>query len=638
MAILTIQNLTKSFSVRTLFSDVSFEIGKTDRVGLVGVNGCGKTTLLRILEGKEPMDSGNVILTKGCRVACLDQDLNLPPETTVSEAALTVFSELSQMEQQLQEIQLRLEKGDGDTERLIARQASLNETFMNRGGLTYKSRMRSACLGLGLREADLSRPVSSLSGGETRKVLLAMLLLSEADLLLLDEPTNHLDIGAVEWLENFLLSFTGAFIAISHDRYFLDRVTERTLELENGHLTATKGNYSRHVELKMDQRLLAQRQYNNMQREIKRIEGIIVQQKRWNQAHNYVTIASKQKQIDRLKAQLVPPEPLPKELRFNFRAVDAAGNEVLRTKGLSKGFQGKKLFDDIDLLIGKNERVCLIGSNGCGKSTFLKTILGRLDPDKGSYVIGANVEIGYYDQNVACSDPEKTIFDDVYDAFPRLDPKQIRNTLGQFLFRGDDVFKKMGDLSGGELARIQLLKLMMSGCNFLLLDEPTNHLDITSREALENALSEYGGTMLIVTHDRYFINRLADRILIMHDGKIEAVQGDYDSYKEILLEKTAPEEKVSEQPAENDYLKNKAKRAQIAKAKADLRRTEERAEILEGEIQELEALLASPEIQSDYSKTNALYQDLTGKKMELEQVYEAWEQAETYLAEVEMNG
>ena len=640
MAVLTVTNLKKSFSVRTLFSGVSFEIGKGDRVGLVGVNGCGKTTLFSIIEGRDTPDEGSVGIAKNAKVACLDQALTLPPKTSVEEAALSVFSELSGMEAQLIRIQAQLEQGGEGLEKLVLQQARVYDDFAQKGGLTYKSRMHAACLGLGLNERDLSRPISSLSGGETRKVLLAMLLLSNADLLLLDEPTNHLDIAAVEWLENFLLGFPGAFIAVSHDRYFLDRVTDRTLELQNGRLTATRGNYSRHVELKMDNRALAIRHYDNAQREIKRIEGIIAQQRRWNQERNYVTIASKQKQIDRLKADLVKPDPLPAEFRFHFHAVDAAGNEILRTKRLTKRFADKTLFEDADILIKRNERVCLLGANGCGKSTFLKLIRGKLEPDAGSYAVGANVEIGYYDQNVTCLYPEKTIFDDVYDTFPRLEPQQIRNTLGQFLFQGDAVFKRMGELSGGELARIQLLKLMMQGCNFLLLDEPTNHLDIASREALENALADYGGTMLIVTHDRYFINKLADRVLIMHDGRIEAVEGDYDSYKELLLEDGQAHEAAERAPQENEYVKSKAQRARLTKAKTELRRAERAVSDTESEIADLEKELNLPGVQSDYGRTNELYGLLTAKKALLDGCYAAWEAAEKalYALEDEQNG
>ena len=627
MALLTCKGLTKSFSVRTLFTDIGFQIEQDDAIGLVGINGCGKTTLLKILRGIEPYDTGSISIRKGCRIGSLDQTIDTTAGRTVFETALTVFDELLQLERQMAEVQQKLDSGCPESARMAEKQARLYDIFCEKGGLTYRSRIRSACLGLGLSETDLERPVNSLSGGEARKVTLAMLLLREHDLLLLDEPTNHLDIAAVEWLEQYLLAYKGAFLVISHDRYFLDKVTRKTIEIENGHLLYTNGNYSAHVERKTDQRVLSQRHYDRQMREIRRIEAIIAQQKRWNQERNYVTIASKQKQIDRLKKDLVPPEPVPDELRFHFMAPDATGNEALRTDHLTKGFGGRILFRDVDLLIRKNSKVFLLGGNGTGKSTFLKLIRGEIEPDGGSFVIGANVRTGYYDQNVRCDHPHKTIFDDVYDSFPSMDPKQIRNTLAQFLFRGDDVFKEMGSLSGGELARVQLLKLMMSGCNFLILDEPTNHLDIASREALENALSEYGGTMLIVSHDRYFINRIADRVLVLHDGVIESVEGDYESCREWIVQKnmSADKEKTHETSPQNEYVRTREARARLTKLKSDLNRTERSITEMEAGIEEAEKKLLEPEIAHDYEASNEIYKEMERMRGELDTLYERWE-------------
>ena len=627
MALLTCKGLTKSFSVRTLFTDIGFQIEQDDAIGLVGANGCGKTTLLKILRGIEPCDAGTVSIRRDCRIGSLDQTIDTTVRRTVFETALTVFDELLQLERQMAEVQEKLDSGCPEAARMAEKQARLYDAFCEKGGLTYRSRVRSACLGLGLSEEDLERPVNSLSGGEARKVSLAMLLLREHDLLLLDEPTNHLDIAAVEWLEQYLLAYKGAFLVISHDRYFLDKVTRKTIEIENGHLLYTNGSYSTHIDRKTDQRILSQRHYDRQMREIRRIESIIAQQKRWNQERNYVTIASKQKQIDRLKKDLVPPEPVPDELRFHFMAPDATGNEVLRTDHLAKGFGGRTLFRNVDLLIKKNSKVFLLGGNGTGKSTFLKLICGELEPDSGSFVIGANVRTGYYDQNVRCDHPEKTIFDDIYDSFPSMDPKQIRNTLAQFLFRGDDVFKEMGSLSGGELARVQLLKLMMSGCNFLILDEPTNHLDISSREALENALSEYGGTMLIVSHDRYFINRIADRVLVLHDGVIESVDGDYESCREWIVQRNmnAEKEKSREPSPQNEYVRTREARARLSKLKSDLNRTERSITETEAGIEEAEKKLLEPEIAHDYEASNELYMEMERMRGDLDALYERWE-------------
>lgn len=631
MAILRAAGLTKYFGERTLFSDVSFELFPGDRVGFVGVNGCGKSTLLRMLDGRESIDKGQLSIAKDCKIASLDQTIPPAGENTLYQTVLDVFSPLLEMETQLAGVANDIERGDGNLERLVAKQCRLQEAYETQGGLTFRTRTRATLLGLGFSEEDLEKRLHLMSGGEIRKALLSRLLLSDANLLLLDEPTNHLDIGAVEWLEEYLRGCKSAFIVISHDRYFLDHVTERTMELENGALKIARGNYSRYTELKMDAREILQRQYLNKQREIKRIEGIIEQQRRWNQERNYVTIASKEKQIARLRQELVKPDPLPENLRFSFRAVEGSGNDVLIGKRLKKSFGSETLFRNVDLHILKNERVCLIGANGCGKTTLLRILTGRAVPDEGTFAIGANVQVGYYEQSLTGFRPENSILNELWDAFPRLDQQTLRNTLGQFMFHGDDVMKKMSALSGGELARVQLLKLMLAGSNFLLLDEPTNHLDIASREALERALSDYGGTMLIVTHDRYFVNRLADRIVILGKNGITEFSGDWDAYKQFLAQEAEPEEvadATSEPVRENAYLKSKELRAQKAKCKGDRDRAEARIAELEAKAAALETTLNAPENASDYEKSSALYAELDQLKNTLETAYAAWEQAE----------
>ncbi|MBQ3108086.1 MAG: ABC-F family ATP-binding cassette domain-containing protein, partial [Clostridia bacterium] len=482
MALIAAHNLKKSFGTRTLFEDVTFELAPKEHAGLVGVNGCGKTTLFRILAGQESPDAGQVALNREAKISYMEQ-MELDLDRSLYGSALDAFAHLMEMELQLEEVNRKLTEGEGDLDALIRRQHSLQTRYEDGGGLTYRSRTRATLLGLGFTEAELEQPLSTMSGGQRSKAQLARVLLSGANLLLLDEPTNHLDIDSVNYLEDFLSSYPGAFIVISHDRYFLDKVTNRTLELENRRIESTNGNYSRHLELKASEREVALRHYQRTQREIRRIYGIVEQQRRWGQAHNFITAESKLKQAERLKATLVEPERDPESIRFHFTAREPGGNDVLMGENLKKSYGEKHLFHDVDLLIKKNERVFLLGPNGCGKTTLLRILTGREEPDAGTHRLGAKVQPAYYDQNISQMDPENTALQEVWDAYPRMRHTEVRNALATFLFKGDEVEKKIATLSGGEKARIQLLKMMLSGANLLLLDEPTNHLDIHSREA-----------------------------------------------------------------------------------------------------------------------------------------------------------
>ena len=636
MAILRVDELQKSFGVRTLFSDISFEIASGDRVGLVGVNGCGKTTLFNILLGREKQDSGSVGYAKDCRPAYLEQTLPEDGASTLYSAVLNGNQHLLSVEKKLEEISDKIHMATTEElDRLIRRQAALQEDYEQNGGLTFRARTRSALLGLGFSDADLELKTVSLSGGQLRKAALARILLSDSNLLFLDEPTNHLDIPSVQWLENFLLAYRGAYVVISHDRYFLDRVTTRTIEIENGKLILSSGAYSRHIELKMDEREIALRHYYNTQKEIKRIEGIIEQQRRWNQARNYVTIASKEKQIERLKETLVKPETDPKKIAFHFHASEVSGNDVLICKQLGKSYGTHTLFSNADLHILKNERICVIGANGCGKTTFLKILTGKAMQDNGTYVIGANVKLGYYEQNMGSLPAEKTILQEMEDSFPRMDDPLLRNALALFLFRGDDVQKKIAGLSGGELARIQLLKLMLGNVNFLLLDEPTNHLDIASREALENSLLEYGGTMLIVTHDRYFINRIADRIFLLDETGFHPFSGDWDAYCDSILENTQTIKCEKDSMPQNDYLLNKERKAAIARARAVCAQTEKKIAVAEGELDEIQQEIQKPENAADYNVSAQLYRRMEQKKSEIDALYVDWERATSQLTSID---
>ncbi|MEG2216166.1 MAG: ABC-F family ATP-binding cassette domain-containing protein, partial [Clostridia bacterium] len=612
---------------RTLFYDVSFDVFQKDHIGLVGVNGCGKTTLLQMLIGRESIDGGQISIGKTVRVAALEQAPVWAEGETLLQAVLHCFDHFKRMEEELHALSERMIHAETVTDVMVRRQAEVTERYQHDGGLTYQSRTRSALLGLGFTEEELSSQIARMSGGQMRKASLAKILLSDADLLLLDEPTNHLDIMSLEWLEEFLSNFSGAYIVISHDRYFLDHVCNRIFELENGTLHLSSGNYTQYVERKLDEREYALRRYDNGLREIKRIKGIIEQQRRWNQQRNFITIASKEKQIERLKSQLVKPEDAPQAIRFHLCADELTANEVIVCKHLKKQFGQKVLFSDLNLMIRNGERVCLIGMNGCGKTTLLRILLGLEQPDDGTYKLGANVKAGYFAQSTMHASSTETVLDALENAFPQYERKQIRNLLGTFLFQGDDVFKQLQTLSGGELARVQLLKMMLAGNNVLLLDEPTNHLDIPSCEALENALSDYGGTMLIITHDRYLANRIADRIILMDKTGLQEFEGDWDSYKAASLElqqNEPPEETVEK----NAYVLNKERRSAMNRAKGAVERAEQRISELEETLALLEPTLISPEIATDYEATSALCEKIDMQRQALECAYSEWEEAE----------
>ena len=633
MALLQAQRLVKQYGERELFSGVSFEVAPGERIGLVGVNGCGKTTLLRLLAGEEEPDAGRVTRAAECRVTWLAQQQPDAPELTLLDTALLEFAPLMELERQLADVAERLARSADDG--LIRRQARLQEEYQQRGGLTYRSRTRAVLLGLGFSEEALGQPVRQLSGGEARKAMLARVLLSEANLLLLDEPTNHLDIRAIEWLEEFLLSCRSAYIVVSHDRYFLDRVTERTIELTEGTALVSRGNYSRHLALKMDAREAAERKYFNQLREVRRIEGIIAQQRRWNQARNYVTIASKEKQLARIRQEMVKPAADPAAIRFRFRAAEPGGGDVLLAAGLQKGYGGRTLFAGLELHLLRGEHVCLLGANGCGKTTLLRILTGAEEPDAGSFRLGAGVRVGYYEQSLRGLDPDSTVLEQARTLFPRLDDGQLRSALGQFLFRGDDVFKRVGGLSGGELARIQLLKLMLQGCNLLLLDEPTNHLDIPSREALETALTAYDGTMLIVAHDRYFVDRVADRILVLDEAGLTGFSGDWTAYSAALRRQReeAAARRAPQKPARpaNDYVKKRDQRAAVARARDALARAEARVAEQERLLAACQARMAAPEIAADYAAVQREAEEAARLSAALEPLYAAWQEADAAL-------
>jgi ATP-binding cassette subfamily F protein 3 len=638
MAILTVNHIQQSFGEEVILQDISFEMQKSERVGLVGVNGSGKTTLFKVLTGEYTPDAGTVVFGKDTVLGYMEQHVCRDFHKTAFEEVMTVFAPLLRMERELEDLAnlLSSHPGEEEMERLIFRQSELNDRFVDAGGLTCRSRARSALLGLGFTEEQLENRVGVLSGGQKAKLQLAKMLLGGANLLLLDEPTNHLDIQAVEWLEDFLKNYSGAYIVISHDRYFLDKVTERTLEMENKTIVSYKGNYSRHLELREERRLAMQRVYENTQKEIQRIEGIIEQQRRWNQERNYVTIASKQKQIDRLEATLERPEEDPESIRFQFKASRRGGNDVLTAQDLSLSFGGPKLFENVGLEIKHGEKVFLIGPNGCGKTSLFKILLGQYTPDTGVVRLGSAIDVGYYEQSQLSLHDEKTVMDEIWDIHPQMTQTQVRSALAVFLFKGEDVFKLVGTLSGGERARVLLLKLMLSKANFLLLDEPTNHLDIGSCEALENALSGYDGTLFVVSHDRYLINKLADKVYVLGKEGAKLYLGNYDSYLEQREKEQAAAQEQNPQPVKvNLYKLRKEREADLRKRRTALSRLEEAIEENEGRIQALEEKLQDPEVAADYEAVTTTSQEIAGLHEKGESLLLEWTQLSEELEELE---
>ena len=608
MTSISCENIKVSFGVDTIIENVSFSLNDGDRLGIVGVNGAGKTTLFRAITGEYTREDGNVYISKDKTVGVLGQMLNFNEDNELLSEMFELFSQLLKQEKELEQLRLSADAGDSVASE---RYANLHETFTENGGYEFRGRCRGLLKSLGFTEEFWNIKISSLSGGQKTRLALAGLLLKNPDLMLLDEPTNHLDMDALFWLEDYLRQCRCTVLVISHDRYFLDRVTNKTLEIENKRGKLYNGNYSFYVEQKKADRDAQQKHYDQQQREIARIEGIIEQQRRWGQEHNFITIKSKQKQLEHME-KIDKPDRLPEQIKFGFSQSSESGNDVIELCNLSKSYPSNPLFSNVSLMVKKRDHVFISGSNGCGKSTLMKIIAGTEKQDSGSVNYGYNVKIGYYDQENQQLDPNNTVIDELWNCYGRLTQTEIRKALAVFLFKGEDVTKKVSVLSGGEKARLTLAKLIISPINLLILDEPTNHLDINSREALENALLQFDGTIIAVSHDRYFINKLANRILAFNvpkDGMIYDYHGtfeEYLAYKKDHLTQETTVDSVKKNSSKQDFLDSKKAAAEQRRIKNRLKQLAELIESAEAELDRISVEI-NGEAATDYVRLAELY-------------------------------
>ncbi len=628
MIILACNEISLSFGTDTILNSVSFRLLQGDKTGLVGVNGAGKSTLFNIITGSLRQDSGEVFMSKGLKLGHLDQNSGLESDNTIWLEMLKTFSSLISVENRLKQLEsdISREKNELRLSSMMMEYDRLLERFSREGGYEYNSRIKGVLRGLGFDDTQFDLPVKALSGGQKTRLALARLLLEEPDLLLLDEPTNHLDISAIEWLEDYLRSYKKSVLVISHDRYFLDTVTVKTIEIENCECKSYDGSYSEYAKKKAEARKIQQKHYELQQKEISRMEAFIEKQRQWNRERNIVAAESRQKAIDRLD-KLEAPKKLPGSIDITFRSSITSGNDVLFADGLSKSFPGKELFCDISFDIKRNEKIFLVGPNGCGKSTLLRILSGRLPQSSGHFGYGHKIILGYYDQELGELNEKNTVLEEVWDDNDDLTHTQIRNVLAQFLFSGEDVFKTVDILSGGEKSRVALAKLMLSGANVLLLDEPTNHLDINSREALEEALLTFDGTILAVSHDRYFIRKLATRVIEMEDKGIQDYRGGYQFYidhRRASVPDWAEESGRAVSVSKQEHLESK-------EDKARKRKLEKQLISCENEINRAEARLASivqemscEDALSDHILLTALHNEQLELENRLEQLYQQW--------------
>ncbi len=634
--ILSCQGISKSFGEKVILEDASFHIEEREKAALIGNNGAGKTTLLRIIMNELHADSGQVVLMKDKQIGYLAQYQDVQGHRTVYEELLSTKQYIIDMEERMRSMELEMKHASGEElDRLMNSYTRLTHEFELENGYAYKSELMGVLNGLGFAEEDFNKQVATLSGGQKTRVALGKLLISKPDILLLDEPTNHLDMESIAWLETYLLNYPGAVFIVSHDRYFLDKVVTKVVEIEAGHVRMYSGNYSAYAEKKAQLRDAQYKAYLNQQRDIKHQEAVIVKLKSFNREKSIKRAESREKMLNKIQ-RIEKPLEVQSQMRLSLEPRVVSGNDVLTVEELSKSFPQQKLFSNISFQIKRGERVALIGNNGTGKTTMLKILNGLLDADAGSFSLGAKVQIGYYDQEHHVLHAEKTIFQEISDTYPTLTETEIRNMLAAFLFTGDDVFKEISSLSGGERGRVSLAKLMLSEANFLILDEPTNHLDIASKEILEEALNSYTGTVLYVSHDRYFINQTATRILDLTNQSVVNYIGDYDYYlekKEELTEKYAPSaaetsvESKEEAPSEGKltWQQQKEEQARKRKQENELKKVEKRIEELETRDKEIDDTLILPDVCTNVGRCAELSREKDKIQQELEELYEKWE-------------
>lgn len=639
--ILACHNLNKAFGEQVIVKNGSFHIEEHEKAALIGPNGAGKSTILKMIMGELPADDGEIILAKGKTIGYLSQHQELMSGNTIFEEVQSAKADIIRIEEQIRSIELELKHLSGEElEKRLHTYHNLTALFERENGYAYQSEIVGVLKGLGFTEDDFDKKTDTLSGGQKTRVSLGKLLLTKPDVLLLDEPTNHLDMNSIAWLETYLMNYAGAVLIVSHDRYFLDRVVTKVVEVEHGGLMMFHGNYSDFAAKKKLVREAKLKEYLKQQQEIKHQEAVIDKLRSFNREKSIRRAESREKMLDKMVLIDKPVEDSA-ELRFTLEPSCISGNDVLKVEHLSKSFGSLKLFEDINFEIKRGEHVAIIGDNGTGKTTLLK-ILNEVEPaNSGSYTLGTNVHIGYYDQEHHVLHMEKTIFDEISDEYPHLTNTEIRNMLAAFLFTGDDVYKQIKDLSGGERGRVSLAKLMLSEANFLILDEPTNHLDITSKEILEKALNDYTGTLLYVSHDRYFINQTASRILDLVNHTFVNYIGNYDYYlekKEILTAAyssaapiTSVSSAVSNTPSETsetklDWKAQKEAQAKERKRQNDLKKTEERITVLEERDAEIDELMTQEDVYSNSVKCQELAKEKAGIAAELETLYEKWEE------------
>ena len=635
MIVMQTNQLTKSFGVNEVLKGINLTVQDRHRVGLVGSNGSGKSTLLKILAGKDHYDGGTLSMTRGLRIGYHTQLDDLTSPLTVWQEMETCFEDTFRMEEKLREMEARMgETHESDPEgfaRLSEEYTRLTDRFEEEDGYAWRSRLQGVLTGLGFTSAQYEQTVASLSGGERTRLKLGKLLLAKTDLLLLDEPTNHLDLNSMQWLEDYLRAYKGAVVVVSHDRYFLDAVCNSIAELSFGRIEQYEGNYTRCLKLREEVMVRRMKEYTLQQKEIAREEAIIAQFRAYNTEAAHIKAKSREKRLNMIERVDKPVEE--HNVYFRFHAGRGTGNDVLMCENLSKSFGARQLFHDLNLHVRAGERIALLGANGVGKTTLLKILTGRERPDTGEVRFGSGVEVGYYDQQQEGLSPDKTVLDEVWDDFPRMEQTPIRNALAGFLFTGDDVLAPVSTLSGGERGRVLLTKLMLRQDNFLILDEPTNHLDMDSREMLETALLGFEGTILTVSHDRYFINRIADRVLVMEPDGVTEYLGNYDDYLEKLAQKNAPEEELAPQKTKT-ALREEKKREKAAieaarREKARIANLETQITDLEEQMTKLEIEMSDPEAYQDNARAQSMNKRYNDLQKKIADLYEEWEQAQS---------